>query len=86
MFRRCNDVKYSTVWKNYIPICYKNVFIEQLHSLWVLMRDSVIRYLLECFVFIFSQHKEKMLKIQGDSLLVDITTGDDILDLYDQKS
>jgi hypothetical protein len=59
------------------------VFIEQLHSLWVLLKDSVIRYLLDCFVFIFSQHKEKMLKIQGDSLLVDITAGDDILGLYD---
>ena len=37
------------------------------------------------FVY-FSQHKQKMLKIQDDSLLVDITAGDDFVSLYDQKS
>lgn len=34
----------------------------------------------------FLQHKEKMLKIQGDSILGDITAGDDFIGLYDQKS
>jgi len=34
----------------------------------------------------FSQHKEKMLKIQGDSLLADFTAVDDFIGLYDQKS
>lgn len=33
----------------------------------------------------FSQHKEKILKIQGDSVLADITSGDDFPGLYDQK-
>jgi len=33
----------------------------------------------------FSQHKEKMLKMQGDSLLADITAGDDFIGLYDKK-
>jgi len=32
----------------------------------------------------FLQHKEKMLKIQGDSLLADITAGDDFIGLYDK--
>ena len=34
----------------------------------------------------FSQHKEEMQKIQDDSLLADITAGDDFIGLYDQKS
>jgi hypothetical protein len=33
----------------------------------------------------FSQHKMKMLKIQGNSLLADIAAGDDFIGLYDQK-
>jgi hypothetical protein len=34
----------------------------------------------------FPQHKEKILKIQGDSLIVNITAGYDFIGLYDKKS
>lgn len=38
------------------------MFIEQLHSLWLLLKDSVIRYELDCFVFIFHSIKKKCWK------------------------